>query len=58
MVKPRTASNIHICGVPANGKLCEFLGHSSTKGCYKCANTFDGEKMYGGLDVSSWEFRN
>lgn len=57
MVKP-TASNIHNCGVPANGKLYEFLGHSSTKGCYKCANTFDGEKKYGGLDVSSWEFRN
>lgn len=30
------------CDIPASRKLCGFLGHSATKGCNKCTNTFDG----------------
>ena len=48
------------CDIPAERKLCGFLGHSANLGCSKCYKIFPGgvgQKNYSGFNRDTWSPR-
>ena len=71
-VRKPSNSDIHIrlaltcvnCDLPANRKLCGFLGHTANLGCNKCYKKFGSSieggtaADYSGFDRGNWVFRD